>query len=230
MKHKEQIRSRILEINHQFIAANKPAGMPVQADPTGDHSLLELLNEYARQELFLINRLDRPVSGVVLFARKQSSASRLSQQFADRKVTKRYLAVTENGRSGEEVLDHWIKKLPGSAKVVLCEPGEKGAQHCELPVTWLAKTDRYSLCMLTPSTGFSHQIRAQLAFSGAPIKGDVKYGARRKNKDRSIHLHAWQLEFAHPVTREKTVVTAPLPDDVLWDLFYEKGIIEKNNE
>jgi 23S rRNA pseudouridine1911/1915/1917 synthase len=230
MKHKAQIRSQVLEVNHQFIAANKPAGMPVQGDQTGDHSLLELLNEYARQELFLINRLDRPVSGVVLFARKKSSAAKLSQQFAERKTIKRYLAVTENGRTGEEVLEHWIKKLPGSAKVVQCEPGEKDAQRCELPVTWLAATDRYSLCMITPVTGFTHQIRAQLAFSGSPIKGDVKYGARRKNKDRSIHLHAWQLEIAHPVTSQKIKITAPLPEDVLWDLFYEKGIIEKHHE
>jgi 23S rRNA pseudouridine1911/1915/1917 synthase len=227
MKKAFDIKPWILEVNHQYIAVNKPAGIPVQQDPTGDPSLLEMVSEYARQPLYLINRIDRPVSGVVLFARKKSSAASLNRQFSERKVKKRYLAVTESGRKGEEELVHWIKKLPGSARVILCEPGEKGSLECHLPVKWVAETDNYSLCIVEPTTGFTHQIRAQLSFSGCPVKGDVKYGARRGNKDRSIHLHAWELSFLHPVTGEEQCIRAQPPGDALWDLFTEKGIINE---
>lgn len=218
------IRSRILEVNHQFIAVNKPSGVPVQGDPSGDPALLDIVSRYARQPLYLINRLDRPVSGVVLFARKKEAAAALSEQFRTRKISKEYLAVTESGAEGEEELVHWIRKLPGSAKVILCEPNEKASQECHLPVKWVGKTDRYYLCTLTPDSGYSHQIRAQLAFAGYPIKGDVKYGARRKNRDRSIYLHAFRLHFFHPVTNEPVTIEAPLPeDDPLWQEFIKKG-------
>jgi len=227
MNHGEDIRTRILEVNHQYIAVNKPAGMPVQSDPSGDPALLDLVSAYARQPLHLINRLDRPVSGVVLFGRKRESTASLNQQFSMRQVRKEYLAVTESGRTGQEELVHWLKKLPGSAKVVLCEPGEKDSQECHLPVTWIGMTDNYALCQVSPDTGYPHQIRAQLAYSGCPIKGDVKYGARRRNKDRSIHLHAWRLHFSHPVSGQAQMIEAPLPEDALWSLFYEKDWVKR---
>lgn len=218
------IREWVLDVNHQYIAVNKPAGIPVQRDPTGDVSLHEMVERYARGSLLLVNRLDRPVSGVVLFARKPEAAAALSRQFAERLVRKRYLAVTEGGGTGAVELHHWLKKLPGSARVVHVEAGEPGARECFLPVDWVGETDRYALCVLSPTTGFNHQIRAQLAANGTPVKGDVKYGARRRNRDRSIHLHAWELQFQHPVSGQPQQITAAPPSDVLWDIFHEKGI------
>ena len=216
-----KISELILEQNHQFIVANKPAGVPVQPDQTGDKSLLNLLEIYSKSTLFVVHRLDRPVSGVVVFARNKKAAAQLSKQFQDKKISKKYLAAVANlPEQASGTLTHHLKKK-GSHVHIVTEPTEETSTS-ELAYSHLHSTDRYHLLEIELKTGRFHQIRAQLAAIGSPIKGDEKYGFKRANADRSIHLHAWKLGFHHPITKEFFTFEAPLPDEVLWNVFNEK--------
>lgn len=206
----------------EFIVINKPPTIPVQPDLTGDPSLLDMVEAHCGQKINVVHRIDRPVSGLVIFPLHNKATTYLSSQFAGRKIQKTYLAVTEAGREGKEKLTHYLLKLPGTGKVVEGNKEDKKSRKCELKVHWIGKTDRYAFCEVSASTGHLHQIRAQLSLSGAPIKGDVKYGARRKNADRSIHLHAWKMAFFHPVRQQTVELEAPLPSEVLWDIVKEK--------
>ena len=214
----------LYEDNH-LIAVNKPAGVLVQGDETGDATLSDFVKaDIARRynkpgAVFLgtIHRIDRPVSGVVLFARTSKALSRMNELFRTRDITKRYLAVVE-GRPAKagQTLVHWLTKNEGANKATAYVRDTPGASRCELDYLLLGSSGRHSVLEVKPLTGRSHQIRCQLAAIGCPIGGDLKYGASEPLPDRSIALHARSLSFVHPVTKKTVVITAPVPDLVIW--------------
>ncbi|MEL6836818.1 MAG: RluA family pseudouridine synthase [Bacteroidota bacterium] len=221
------IGDSVLYNNHHLVAFNKPAGVPVQPDQTGDPSLLQLGSTYCKTQLQLIHRIDRPVSGLVLFAKRKDAMQALHEQFRNRTVRKSYLAVTAQAPTEEAgELVHYLRKRKGKYQAeVLDEPAE-GTTEARLSYTCVAKSERYFLIKIDLQTGRYHQIRAQLAHIGCPIRGDAKYGFRRRNPDRSIDLHAWQLTFQHPRTHITEEVTAPLPDTPLWQAFAQSEFFQ----
>ena len=207
----------VIAKNNQFIAFNKPAGMPVQADKTGDKPLLQLAEIYTKSKLFLVHRLDRPASGVVVFAKTKTMVGSLGDQFKERSVRKTYLAIVKDlPKEPSGTLRHFLQKDGKTNRTGVSEDESLG-DLSEMNYRVLASSDSYHLLEVQLITGRHHQIRAQLAAIGCPIKGDVKYGARRGNRDRSIHLHAWKLAFRHPVSGEDVELIAPLPKDPVWD-------------
>lgn len=209
---------------NQFIVFNKPPGLPVQADKTGDSDLLHLGSAYAKRNLSLIHRIDRPASGLVVFGRKDSATAHLSAQFKNRKAEKTYLAVVGNMPSeAAGCLRHFLRKSHRGNKSVVVD--ESQGKEALMDYRLLGSIEHYHLLEIHPKTGRHHQIRAQLAAIGCPIKGDVKYGFRRANKDRSIHLHAWKLTLQHPISGELLNLEAPLPQDPVWRAFVENGTL-----
>lgn len=209
------ISELIIHKDHHLVAFNKTPGMPVQVDRSNDMSLLQLGIMYTKSHLFLINRLDRPVSGIVLMGKHKEIVTQITNSD---KVKKTYLAVVKKGITQEEAeLTHYLRK-DGKRKRALVENEPKaGYKKSTLKYTLVKSMDNYDLLSIELITGRFHQIRAQLAHIGHPIKGDVKYGARRKNSDRSIHLHAYQMEFTHPKSKKQINLTAPIPKtDGLW--------------
>lgn len=206
----------VLLEDERLLAVSKPAGLPVQSDATGDDDLLSLLRR-ARKEpaLELAHRIDRPVSGVVLLARTAAANAALQALFRERRMEKRYWAVVE-GRVDEAQaeLRHRLVHDARRHKAVASKTAE-GEEACTR-VRLFAQGDRYALVECLPEGGAFHQIRAQLAAWGHPIMGDVKYGARRALKDRSIGLHARALRFAHPFTGAEVRVEAPAPEAMPW--------------
>lgn len=219
----------LYEDNH-LIAVNKPAGVLVQGDKTGDVCLADMVKEYIKRQynkpgdvyLGVVHRIDRPVSGVVLFARTTKAVKRLNKAFAEREVQKTYWAVvgkrpeTENGR-----LTHYLRKNQEKNKSRAYDKEVKYSKYSELTYKMIAGSDRYTLLQVNPKTGRHHQIRVQLARIGCVIKGDLKYGAPRSNNDASIHLHARQLKLEHPVKKEPLLIIAKVPNEPLWNIFNE---------
>lgn len=215
-----KISDWVLYKNNQLIAFNKPAGIPIQPDKTEEKSLLDLGEIYAKSNLFIIHRIDRPASGVVILAKSKKGLARMNAQFQERTIKKTYLAVVKNPpkeKSGQ--LTHYLRKNEKANKTQVFDEPVKGGKQAILNYKIIGKSDNYSLLEIDLETGRHHQIRAQLAKIGSPIKGDVKYGARRGNKNRSIHLHAWKLGFKHPVTSEVVELVADMPDDSIWNFF-----------
>jgi len=209
----------VLHNDHQIIACNKPAGLPTQEDKTGDTSLHRMAQAYCKRDLFIVHRLDRPSTGLVVFAKTKEAAQDLSEQFASKDTAKLYYAVVRKGidpREGDLV--GYIRKVK-SGKVVVDDIGKKGGKKADLHYKVAVEIDNFALLEVTPLSGRLHQIRAQLADAGFPIKGDVKYGARRKNKDRSIHLHARSLTFRHPTKSEDIALVCPVPEETVWKAF-----------
>lgn len=220
----------LFEDNH-LIAVNKKSGQIVQGDKTGDIPLSELVKQYLKEkynkpgEVFcgVIHRLDRPVSGVILFARTSKALARMNAQFHDRDIQKTYWAVVKDKpEKPEATLVHYLNKNEAKNKSFASLEPRTNYTRCELAYKVLASSDRYSLLEVKPHTGRHHQIRVQLSFIGCPIKGDLKYGSQRSNEDGSIHLHARMLEFEHPVSKEAIKILARPPKDSLWDFFVEK--------
>lgn len=205
--------------NSQLLAFNKPPALAVQSANADAPTLQKLASAYAKRDLYLIHRIDQPASGLVLFARHKKAVQKLQAQFAERGVTRKYLTVVEALPSvGEGELRHYLVKDGRSNKSAVVAEGVEGAK--EAVMTWrkVGETDRYPILGVELATGRHHQIRAQLAAVGAPIHGDVKYGARRANTDRSIHLHARALSFDHPVSGERVALTAEFPEgDAIWE-------------
>lgn len=219
----------LYEDNH-LILVNKRAGEIVQFDKTGDTPLEEEVKRYLKEryhkpgEVFLgvVHRIDRPVSGVVLFARTSKALVRLNEMMQTRAVKKRYWAlVCEKPPQQEETLIHYLFRDSRTNKT-RCYPNPgKEAKKAILHYRLIGATQRYWLLEIDLETGRHHQIRAQLAAIGCPIKGDLKYGAPRSNPDGGISLHARNISFQHPVQNIPLSVTAPLPSDPLWNLFAE---------
>ncbi|MBL7798605.1 MAG: RluA family pseudouridine synthase [Saprospiraceae bacterium] len=202
-----------------LLAVNKPPGMPAQADKTGDTSLLQWAEAECGQPLHPVHRLDRPASGILLLAKSREAMTQLQLQFQARTIEKEYLAVVEAlPAQSEGTLVHFMQKDTGKNRAFVSAEARPGAERAELSYRLLGSSQRYHLLLVRLVTGRHHQIRAQLAGIGCPIKGDVKYGARRGNRDRSIHLHAWRVGFEHPGTGEWMRLEAPLPaGDPVWD-------------
>ena len=216
----------VLLLDNHLLALAKPAGVPVVPDSSGDASLLELAKAWLKDELskpgavFLgvVHRLDRPVTGVVLFARTSKSAARLSAQFRSRAVRKTYLALLERdvrGDSGE--IEQWLVKDERANRVRVAAPHTDGALAAATEWRVLARRDGRTLVRFEPATGRPHQLRLAAAEGlGAPILGDLKYGAQRPLADRSVALHAWKLALEHPTRREAVDLMAPLPAVTWW--------------
>ena len=209
----------IYEDNH-LIAVNKRAGDLVQGDKTGDVPLPELLKSYLKEkfnkpgEVFLgvIHRLDRPTTGVVVFARTSKGLERMNAAFKNRETQKSYWALVEGQIVEDGQLHHYLKKNPKTNKSIAFKRTEPGAKEAKLSYRILNCGERYSLLEVDLQTGRHHQIRSQLAAVGHPIKGDVKYGARRGERDKSICLHAQSLTFLHPTTKESIRIEAGIPE------------------
>ena len=217
----------VFEDNH-FIAVNKKSGQIVQGDKTGDVPLSELLKDFLKIKynkpgnVFcgVIHRLDRPVTGLVLFAKTSKGLSRMNELFRDRKTEKIYLAVVKNRPQQQKaLLVHYLKKNEKQNKSYASLQPVPGALECKLEYQVLGSSENYCLLQVNPLSGRHHQIRAQLSAMGCPIRGDLKYGYDRSNPDGSIHLHAWKLNFRHPVSDNVLNLTAQPPDEKIWNLF-----------
>lgn len=218
----------LYEDNH-IIAVNKTCNEIVQGDKTGDTPLADTVKVYIKEkyhkpgEVFLgvTHRLDRPTSGVVLFARTSKALSRLNEMFkSHEQIRKTYWAIVQGApKQAEARLENWLVRNEAQNKSYIAKPGAKDAKLAVLSYKTLVKGDHYTLLEVNLETGRHHQIRCQLAAIGCPIKGDLKYGAKRSNPDGGISLHARKIEFIHPVSKQDICITAPVPDDSLWQQF-----------
>lgn len=218
----------LYEDNH-IIAVNKTCNEIVQGDKTGDTPLVDTVKVYIKEkyhkpgEVFLgvTHRLDRPTSGVVLFARTSKALSRLNEMFkSHEQIRKTYWAIVQGApKQAEARLENWLVRNEAQNKSYIAKPGAKEAKLAVLSYKTLVKGDHYTLLEVNLETGRHHQIRCQLAAIGCPIKGDLKYGAKRSNPDGGISLHARKIEFNHPVSKQDICITAPVPDDSLWQQF-----------
>ncbi len=215
----------LFEDNH-LIAINKRPGDIVQGDKTGDEPLSEIVKRYIKKKyekpgrvfLGVIHRLDRPTSGVVIFARTSKALSRMNKLLAEKKIQKQYWAIVPGGNpKEEETLIHWLKKNPKNNKSTAFSSDTKASKRAVLHYKRKLQLDNYDLLEVELETGRHHQIRCQLSKIGFPIKGDLKYGASRSNSDGSIHLHARQIKFVHPVSKENISIVAPTLSDPIWD-------------
>lgn len=215
----------LYEDNH-LIAVNKNSGDIVQGDKTGDEPLSDKVKSYLKEKynkpgnVFcgVIHRIDRPVSGIVLFAKTGKALARVNEMFRTREIQKVYWAIVkEKPKNDRATLINYLLKDEKTNKSKVVGADNKNGLKCELNYQVLSKTDNYYLLEIYPTTGRHHQIRVQLAHMGCPIKGDLKYGFARSNKDGSISLHARKLIFNHPVTKEKIEIVAPPPDEVVWN-------------
>jgi 23S rRNA pseudouridine1911/1915/1917 synthase len=218
---------QILHEDNHLIIVNKRVGDLVQGDKTGDKPLSEIVKEYIKEkynkpgEVFLgvVHRLDRPTSGIVVFARTSKALTRMNELFSSRETQKTYWAVVKNKPSkAEDKLVHFIKRNEKSntSKAHLKEVSESKLAILEYNI--IKNLDNYFALEINLHTGRHHQIRAQLSAIGCPIKGDLKYGFDRSTPDGGIHLHARKLVFNHPVAKENITIIAPTPNDLIWNL------------
>ena len=215
----------LYEDNH-IIAVNKTCNEIVQGDKTGDTPLSEIVKAYIKDkynkpgEVFLgvTHRLDRPTSGVVLFARTSKALTRLNEMFKSHaQIRKTYWAIVQGcPKVPEARLENYLTRNETLNKSFIAKPGAKEAKLAVLTYKTLVKGEHYTLLEINLETGRHHQIRCQLAAIGCPVKGDLKYGAKRSNPDGGISLHARQIAFIHPVKKEPICITAPVPNDSLW--------------
>ena len=214
----------LYEDNH-IIIVNKPPKIPVQGDKTGDTSLIDIGKEYVKKTynkkgniyLGLPHRIDRPVSGIVILSKTSKSLSRMTKLFRDREIKKTYWAIVKNKlkkQSGE--LTHYLKKNKRLNKSFVGQNNQKGFMESKLKYKLLKELNNYFLYEIELITGRHHQIRVQLSTLGSPIKGDVKYNAKRTNKDGSINLHSRKIKFTHPIKKTLISITAPPPENPIW--------------
>jgi len=221
--------SVLYEDNH-LIIVNKRSSDLVQGDSTGDEPLDAAVKQYIRDKynkpgdvfLGVVHRLDRPVSGCVIYARTSKALTRLSELFRTRDVKKSYWAiVTERPPAEEGVLRNFLKKNEQQNKSYVYDKEVKGSKEATLSYRIIGRSSSFYLVEIDLQTGRHHQIRAQLAAAGCPVRGDLKYGSKRSNEGGGISLHARRISFIHPVKKEEINVEAPLPEDKVWRLFSE---------
>ena len=215
----------VFEDNHLLII-NKKAGQLVQGDKTGDLSLLDLIKNFIKVRdnkpgnvfLGLVHRIDRPTSGLVIYAKTSKGLTRLTQMVKNREIKKTYWAVVPKTEIPKtQRLTHYLQKNEKNNKSTVFPKATEGAKEAILNYEIIKALDNFQLLEVDLETGRHHQIRAQLSKIGVPIKGDLKYGSARSNPDGGIHLHARQLEFIHPVSNENIKITAPVPqNDAVW--------------
>jgi 23S rRNA pseudouridine1911/1915/1917 synthase len=215
----------LFEDNH-IIVVNKRAGDIVQGDKTGDKPLSDVVKEYIAEKynkpgnvyLGVVHRLDRPTTGLVIFAKTSKVLPRLNALFASKDISKTYWAIVKNKPAKEkDTLIDWLKKNPKNNKSYAYKKEVANSKKAILHYEIIKKLQNYFLLEIRLETGRHHQIRSQLYNIGCPIKGDLKYGFDRSNEDGSIHLHARHISFIHPVKKEPIEITAPLPTDAIWD-------------
>ncbi|POY38534.1 RNA pseudouridine synthase [Solitalea longa] len=220
----------LYEDNH-LLAINKPAGIAVQSDESGDKPLIDFVKDYIKHTYNkpgaafagLIHRLDRPVSGVILFAKTSKALERFNKLFKGRDIHKTYWAIVKNQPpKTEDTLINYLKKNPQTNTSKAYDKEIEGSLRCELSYKIIGRSDSYFLLEVNPVTGRHHQIRVQLSNIGSPIKGDRKYGFQRSNPDWSINLHARKIIFEHPIKKEPMEIVAPLPKDPAWHNFGTK--------
>lgn len=213
----KRISELVLYKDHHLIALNKPAGLPVQEDKTGDPSAHRMAMAYAHRDLYLVHRLDRRVSGVVVFAKTKEAAALMSKQWEENKVKKIYLGIVPTAdipAAGQ--LKHYLTYDNKLNITYTSDEPKAGADEALLHYQVLQQFDNFMLLRIDLITGRKHQIRAQLSALGVPIRGDIKYGSKRTNPDGTIDLHAYKLQFQHPSKQEYMKVIAPLPEEGLW--------------
>lgn len=222
------VKDRILYEDNHLIVVNKLPGELVQGDETGDRTLADDVKEYLRVKyskpgnvyLGIPHRLDRPTSGIVVYAKTEKALIRLNEAFRGSGVRKTYWAVVDNmPRKPESTLIHYIVRNSSNNKSVAYPKEIKGSKIARLDYKLIGTSDKYYLLEIALHTGRHHQIRAQLAAIGLHIKGDLKYGFPRSNPDGGIHLHARKIVFIHPVKKEEVTIVAPPPHDPVWDYF-----------
>ena len=215
----------LYEDNH-IIVVNKPVAELVQGDRTGDVTLSDKVKLYVKKKykkpgdvyLGIPHRLDRPTSGIVIFARTSKALERLTKMFAERQIQKTYWAVIQTRpRELEETLENYLVKNEEKNRSHIAQSDKKGGKFAKLSYRYLCETARNFMLEIDLHTGRHHQIRAQLGYVGCHIKGDLKYGSKNANKDSGIHLHARKVSFIHPVKKERIEIIAPVPQkDNLW--------------
>lgn len=215
----------VYEDNHLMVI-NKKVGQLVQGDKTGDESLLDSIKNFIKIRdnkpgnvfLGLVHRIDRPTSGLVIYAKTSKALSRLTQMVKNREIKKTYWAVVPKEMIPQsQRLVHYLQKNEKNNKAIIFTKVTEGAKESILTYYIIKTLDNYHLLEIDLETGRHHQIRAQLSKTGVPIKGDLKYGSPRSNPDGGINLHARKLEFIHPVTKENVIVIAPVPqNDAIW--------------
>ena len=215
----------LYEDNH-LIIINKKVGDISQGDKTGDTPLSEIVKQYLKEKydkpgnvfLGVVHRLDRPTSGLIIFARTSKALERLNKMLRDKEIKKTYWAIVKNKpQKDTDSLKNYLKKNPKNNKSTVYSKPTEGSKQAILHYKIMKALDHYYLLEVDLETGRHHQIRAQLSAMGSPIKGDLKYGAKRSNKDGGIHLHARKIEFIHPVSKVKIHTEAPLPSDPVWN-------------
>lgn len=214
----------LYEDNH-IIIVNKAVSEIVQGDKTGDKPLADIVKDYIKDKydkpgnvfLGVTHRLDRPTSGIVVFARTSKALTRLNEMFKNKEIEKTYWAIVKNLPKQEEAtLKHYLVRNEKQNKSYAYDMEKPASKLAILHYKLIAHSEKYNLLEINLETGRHHQIRCQLARIGCPIKGDLKYGAERSNPDGGISLHARKISFIHPVSKEKIEVVAPLPNDNLW--------------
>ncbi len=217
----------LYEDNH-IIIVNKTVSEIVQGDKTGDKPLSEIVKEYLKEKynkpgnvfIGVTHRLDRPTSGIVVFAKTSKALPRLNDMFKNKEVSKTYWAIVKNTpKQSEGTLKHYLVRNEKQNKSYAYDTEKPNSKLAILHYKTIARSDNYNLLEIDLETGRHHQIRCQLAKIGCPIKGDLKYGAERSNPDGGISLHARKVSFIHPVSKELIEVTAPVPEDNLWKAF-----------
>lgn len=225
------VSKRVLYEDNHLIVVNKLPSEIVQGDKTGDVPLSEEVKEYIRKKynkpgnVFtgVIHRLDRPVSGVVVFAKTGKALSRMNELVKNREIKKTYWAIVKNKpKEKEATLTHILVRNEKKNKSFVSNKKQENSKEARLSYRLVASSKDYFLLEVDLHTGRHHQIRAQLAAMGCPIKGDLKYGYSRSNKDASVSLHARSVSFVHPVKKEQLSIVANPPEDVLWQYFEGK--------
>lgn len=215
----------VLHEDNHLIVVNKRVGDLVQGDKTGDKPLAEVVKEYLKDkynkpgEVFLgiVHRLDRPTTGIVVFAKTSKALTRMNELFSNRETRKTYWAVVKNQPENTQgQLVHYIKRNEKNNTSKAHKKEVPDSKLASLDYTVIKELQNYFALEINLHTGRHHQIRAQLAAIGCPIKGDLKYGFDRSNPDGGIHLHARKLSFTHPVSKESIIITAPVPNEVIW--------------
>ncbi|MBR1625903.1 MAG: RluA family pseudouridine synthase [Bacteroidales bacterium] len=222
--------SQVLYEDNHIIVINKKNSQIVHGDKTKDESLDNIVKDYLKEKynkpgnvfVGVVHRLDRPVSGAVIFAKTSKALSRLNEMIKNHKIKKTYWAITRNAPPKEsDTLKNYILRNEKNNKSYITKDVNRGL-YAELSYKVIAKSNYYNLLEINLATGRHHQIRLQLANIGCPIKGDLKYGFGRSNQIASISLHARKLEFIHPVSQVPITIIAPCPDDTLWKYFENK--------
>lgn len=224
--HSNKDNLQVLYEDNHLLIVNKRAGDITQGDKTGDKPLNEVLKEYVKEKynkpgnVFLgtVHRLDRPTSGIVMYAKTSKALERLNKMLREKSIQKTYWAIVKNHpQKQQETLTNFLVKNPKKNKSFAHSKEVKNSKKAILHYTVVKKLKNYTLLEIDLETGRHHQIRVQLSTIGCPIKGDLKYGFSRSNKDGSIHLHARKIKFTHPVSKEIIALVAPTPKDPIWD-------------